>query len=234
MQKVRFVFLTAKYRLVPSRFLSPIENFARDGWNRILWDSVPTSPPLDIVVFGGFLGNSVEEWLNRVPGSRVHVFEPIPIFANELERQFIGQDVVVHAFGVGPKREDREFRLLGDATFLSSLNRDVVGRNDASAHNVVFRPAVDVALLLPEKIGVMEINIEGGEYELIPLLNETGILDRTNFLFVQFHDIGEETTLSISSSRTVLEESHEMVWCYELVWELWKRRDGKTPRERPR
>lgn len=175
-------------------------------------------------MFGGFLGNSVQAWLNRVPSSRAHVFEPIPVFANELEQKFLGQHVVVHAFGVGPKLEEREFRLLGDSTFFSSLNRDVVGSKSASTHKVMFRRASDVALLLPKDIGVMEINIEGGEYELIPLLNETGILGRTNFLFVQFHDVGKGTNHSISSSRAILEESHEMVWCYELVWELWKRR----------
>lgn len=223
-RKIRHVLGLAKVRLLPRGWLSPIENFKKDGWNRRLLESVPTSPPLEIVVFGGYLGNSVQDWLNRVPESRVNVFEPIPNFAKKLEERFAGQNVVTHAFGVAVKMEERQFSLLGDATFFSSLDRAVVGRNEANTQKVLFRSAPDVALLLPEDIGVMEINIEGGEYELIPLLSETEILNRTKFLFVQFHDVGEGTKASVRSSRALLEKTHEMVWTYELVWELWKKR----------
>ena len=222
-RKIRHVLWLAKVHLFPRDWLSPIENFKKDGWSQLLLKSVPTSPPLEIVVFGGYLGNSVQDWLNRVSGSHVNVFEPIPAFAKKLEERFIGRNVVVHAFGIGAKVEERQFKLLGDATFFSSLDRDVVGNHVASAEKVLFKSATDVALLLPEDIGVMEINIEGGEYELISLLSETGILGRTNFLFVQFHEVGEGTKASIRSSRALLEETHEMVWSYELVWELWKK-----------
>lgn len=221
-RKIRSVFRMAKYRLLPSNFLSPIENFRKDGWNRILWDSVPTSPPLEIAVFGGFLGNSVEDWLRRVPDSRVNVFEPVPVFAERLEHRFSEQDVVVHAFGVGSIGGHREFKLLSDSTFLSSLNRSVVGAKEENTQNVLFRRASDAALLLPEKIGVMEVNIEGGEYELISALGDINVLSRITHIFVQFHDVGKDTESLVEDARRQLARTHVQVWNYEMVWEYWR------------
>lgn len=220
---LKYAIWFSKVHLLPRRWLTPIENFKRDGWNRVLFDSVPDSPPVAIVVFGGFLGDSVQAWLKRVPDSKVIVFEPVNVFAKQIKKRFAGENVETHAFGIGAKNEKRIFKILGESTYSSSLDRFINESKSVDSREVEFLPILEVAPMFPEEIGVMEINIEGGEYELIDLLVQNNIIANTEFLFVQFHDIGQDTISSISSSRALLSQTHEMVWSYELIWELWKK-----------
>lgn len=48
----------------------------------------------------------------------------------------------------------------------------------------------------------MEINIEGGEYELIRSLSAVGLLERVVNVFVQFHDVGQDTEEQVGRARS--------------------------------
>jgi FkbM family methyltransferase len=173
-------------------------------------------------VFGGFLGNSVGDWLGRIPHSHIYVFEPVPAFAKNIELRFPEENVEVFAWGVGQDEERREFDLRGDSTFQKGIDRFDARNGDHSVQEVLFRPASVLQLLLPQELGVMEINIEGGEYELISLLHQHGILQRVSSIFIQFHQVGILTDSLIESTRELLREKHKLVWSYDLVWEHWK------------
>ena len=93
----------------------------------------------------------------------------------------------------------------------------------ATEIEVNFRSLTDEKKSWPTEIDVMEINIEGGEFELIELLDEHQLLSRIGTVFVQFHDIGEKTREHVESARQTLRQTHRQLWSYDMVWECWVR-----------
>jgi FkbM family methyltransferase len=210
-----------KYKFLPYALLSPIHRFRRDGWNERIYQSINSSADVNVVIFGGYLGTSTFEWLKHLPNSTVDVFEPVPEFADSLQARFASEQVRVHVFGVAEKAEVRNFKILGDATYLENVPRFKNAIPDSVLVPVRFIAVVDLIELLPPRIDVLEINIEGGEYELIPLLSREGILDRVEHLFVQFHRLDDKTSTLLSQVRNDLKRTHALQWKYDFVWEHW-------------
>ena len=48
-----------------------------------------------------------------------------------------------------------------------------------------------------ENIKLMKVNIEGGEYELLPRLIESGFIKRIRNIQIQFHEIDPESEISM-------------------------------------
>jgi hypothetical protein len=70
----------------------------------------------------------------------------------------------------------------------------------------------------------MKVNIEGGEYDLFDRLVETDRLPRVQLVSVQFHEWHPHAHRRRRAIRRALRRSHQEVWCYPWVWELWQRR----------
>lgn len=215
-------------RIFPYKWLSPVQKFRRDGWNSLIYDShkLPTAKGLEqIVVFGGYLGASTDLWLTRFADARISVFEPVPGFASILDERFDGRNVTVHRFGVSSSRSKRLFAVDGDATraLANSSPESLPSGHQDKMVSVDFLPVEEVKKKFPERIGILEVNIEGGEYELLPLLHSVGILHRAEHLFVQFHKIEKNSKIEMEAVRKLLESSHRCEWNYEFVWEHWIR-----------
>lgn len=84
---------------------------------------------------------------------------------------------------------------------------------------------VDVLQYLPAKVDLMKINIEGAEYDLIDYLLAADYLKNVDNLQVQFHITDKfDYELRYKLIRIALEETHELTWQCEFVWENWKRK----------
>jgi FkbM family methyltransferase len=212
-----------RVRLIPRKKLSSIDQFKRDGWANKIYSSVPALPNSSIVVFGGYKGDSTNAWLRRLPDSHVNVFEPVGEFAQALRERFNSRDVTVHEFGISKASEQKQFVLTNDSTFASEIQPKLTLQDLESQVCVQFLPVSILENLLPSSVEVLEINIEGGEYELISLLCSTKFFERVNRVFVQFHPVHEHTARLIESARNELSKTHKQVWSYDMVWEMWEK-----------
>jgi hypothetical protein len=86
------------------------------------------------------------------------------------------------------------------------------------------RSAKSLAPELPQEIAVAEMNIEGGEYDLIPALDSSGLLARIKRLFIQFHPISETSAPDRGRCQENLSRTHTCDWDCPFVWESWSRR----------
>lgn len=88
-------------------------------------------------------------------------------------------------------------------------------------------PIRDVAAVLSElgleRIDLLKVNIEGGEFDLLDRLVATGWLPRVQQLMVQFHEWHPKAYRRRRTIRRALRRSHREVWCYPWVWEFWRR-----------
>jgi len=166
----------------------------------------------DSVVFdvGGFEGNWAQDIFDRY-GSTIHVFEPHPTFAAALEQRFKDQPkIIVHAFALGSEKGELHLSDDGDA---SSAVNDTEGAVIGEV-----RPVAEfMTSFEPAKIDLIKINIEGGEYDLIPALERSGDLGRFGIIQVQFHQFKESDGALRDNTREGLAKTHTEAWSYHFV-----------------
>jgi len=214
----------ALLKLTPDSKLSPNQKFVRDGYGSKIFSSVPSHAVTEVLVFGGYKGDSIAGWLTKNPPAKVHAYEPVREYAAMLEDRFTGSDVAVHTFGVGKSSGWRKFSFMSDATSGHPGITEVSSTPHATI-DVRFESIARAAKDWPKRIDIAEINIEGGEYELISALAEANQLSQIKHVFVQFHDVGQDTDSLLEEARNHLAETHSRVWCYEMVWEYWRLRE---------
>ena len=67
-------------------------------------------------------------------------------------------------------------------------------------------------------IDLMKINIEGGEYDLLDHLIDTGFVKNIRNIQVQFHDFVPDAVKRMSSIHGKLMRPHETTYQYLFVW----------------
>jgi len=173
-----------------------------------------------VVDAGGYAG----QWASDVVARflcRVHVFEPVPDFAERIRTRFARNPLVtVHAVGLAAQTREVPIALRGTGS-------SIVGGNGAAPTAVV--PLVRAADAFEgagiERVDLIKVNIEGAEYELLEHLADARWISRIRHLQVQFHDSGPGSDARMRALQSRLAETHELMWRHELVWESWRRRD---------
>lgn len=197
--------------------------FRKDGIRVRLerYDSLPEAPK--VLDFGGYIGEWSDRVLAQYPKATIHMFEPHPKFAAQLlEKYADNQRLHVHDFALGA---DNRTLQLSDAAD---------GSSSVAAHTRKFEArvvAVDsfIGQWDLSNVDLAKINIEGGEYDLLPALVDAGVIAQIEQLQVQFHLFEEWMLDARDSIRTQLSVTHVCTWSYPFVWEEWRRkpRDGQ-------
>jgi FkbM family methyltransferase len=178
-----------------------------------------TSVVLDV---GAYVGDWTEKISNRY-GCQVYAFEPGLVnmsFARKRLKEHenvqlcaygLGaEDATVHLTAAGPGSSIYDTKSpLGDAAEVSV--RDVVGVLD------------ELGL---HEVDLIKINIEGAEFDLLDRLIDAGRLPSIRQAMIQFHEFHPDAYRRRHRVRRALRETHEVVWDYPWVWELWQRRTG--------
>lgn len=179
-------------------------------------DLSPNSVVLDV---GAFVGDWAEKIAERYDAV-VHAFEPAPGALRQLDaraERFPG--IHVHAFGLGRRDETATLALAGPG---SSIYADSGSFGEADV------PIRDVVTVLDElgidRVDLLKVNIEGGEFDLLDRLAEAGRLDRIDRVMVQFHEFHPKAYRRRRANRRALGRQHELVWDYPWIWECWRHR----------
>lgn len=166
---------------------------------------------------GGYLGDYAEA-INQKFGCRVYLFEPVPQFYDACVKRFSNNtSIVCLNYGLSSKSGWFEINLNNNE---SSFKKFGTGDNSQKAE---IRSITEVTTELGvEKIDLIKINIEGGEFDLLPAIIDAGLIKRIRYIQVQFHNFIENATNNRLDIRKSLESTHCEMWNYEFVWESWK------------
>jgi FkbM family methyltransferase len=194
-----------------------MQQWIRDGGGCHRLKGIDVAPDDCVLDFGGYHGDYVAD-LRATCDCFVHVFEPVPTFADVIAARFSGDGKVrLHRFAVGVQDGTLDLHMSGDGSG---------GFVPGPVIAVPVRAAQSLVSELPQEIAVAEINIEGGEYDLIPALDSSGLLTRMKRLFIQFHPISETSTQDRRRCQEILSRTHTCDWDYPFVWESWSRKLG--------
>ncbi len=195
-----------------------VRRWRRDRGDETLRLDYPLDAESTVVDLGGYEGTWSASIFSRY-GCTIHVFEPVPAFAEEIETRFSGNfRVTVHACGLSDRTREETLTLDGDS---SSLHR-----TGGRTQRVQLRRAADfLSAQGLDHIHLMKINIEGEEYDLLDHLLDTDWIRRIDDLQVQFHDCLPDALERMHRIQERLQATQRPTWRYPLVWENWRHRD---------
>lgn len=189
--------------------------FAADGdaTFRVDYDLGPDSVVVDV---GGYRGQWASDIVARYLCA-VHVFEPVPQYAEEIRQRFrLNDRVVVHAAALGGENGSLRLALEADRSSAHLTGREVT--------EAPVRAAADVfGELGLTRIDLMKVNVEGGEYDLLPHLIRTGWISKVRDLQVQFHDFVPDADARMRDIQQELARTHRVTYSFPFVWENWRR-----------
>lgn len=171
---------------------------------------------------GGYEGDWAAEISARY-GCRIFIFEPVPAYANRILKRFRMNDFVkTFPFGLGPQNMTQTIHLAEEG---SSLFKSPNVPSDNADVIVAIKSAAEfVAESNISHIDLMKINIEGGEYDLLEHLIDTGVIASVNNIQVQFHDFIPQAEGRMLGIQEKLRKTHSCTYQYKFVWENWEKR----------
>jgi FkbM family methyltransferase len=188
--------------------------FRAIGHKDFLYSNLAIKQDSQVVILGGYEGSSCLEILTRY-NPRIIVFEPIEVWAQKIiELTAASKDKVqVVSKAVTSNGRDMHLFLLGDAT------SEKQGSVPSEVLKVTSLSVREVCRLVSYKIDVLEVNIEGGEYEVLNELLDEDI--QVGTLLVQFHKIDEESEAKREEIRLKLRKRYEPIFNIPFIWERW-------------
>lgn len=180
---------------------------------RQVYDLSSSDVVLDV---GGYEGQWASDIIARY-GCLVHIFEPVPAFAENIKKRFSrNSSAVIHAAGLGHADGTMEIAIDDNAS-----SQFVVGGDRIMA------PILGIAEFLSREkigeIGLMKINIEGGEYPLMEKLLSDGSISRIRELQIQFHNFVPNADTRMANIQAKLSATHYLTYQYPFIWENWRR-----------
>lgn len=147
----------------------------------------------------------------------IYVFEPAPEFFDGIQRRFKNNSrIIVENFG------------LSNADYAAHLNISADGssiyKSSETAVPIRFHRAIDYFReRCIDRIDLLKINIEGGEYDLLDHLIEEGFVANINNIQVQFHDFVDNASSRMTRIQRDLARTHYLTYQYPYIWENWRR-----------
>lgn len=182
-----------------------------DETHRLNYDLTPDDIVLDA---GGFKGDFAAR-VYDLYGCNIYIYEPVRTFYENIKNRFkTNSKIITCQHGLG--KESKQFRvhLGGDSTKLLNYG-------DGELAEVKDIKSVFYELHNPV-VKLFKINIEGGEYDLLDRLIETGLVKNVINLQIQFHNFYPNALERYNNIVDNLKKTHDQTYCYPFIWEGWK------------
>ena len=195
--------------------------FREDGDQTRLLDHDLNSESIVFEV-GGYLGKFTNNLYDKFE-CQVHVFEPVGDFYSKLEDRFENnKNIFVHNYGLHRDNSEVYMNVDSDNGENSTIfDRPII--ENAKNERIVLRKIDDVMKENNVKeIDLLNINIEGGEYDFLNYLTTTPIIYNIKNIQVQFHDFIDNAHVKRNIIHAKLYNTHQLTYNYEFVWENWR------------
>jgi FkbM family methyltransferase len=162
---------------------------------------------------GGFRG----EWANQIfqkYSCNIYIFEPVKSFYKTINNRFNNEKIRVYNFGLSNKNEECEISLSEDSSSVfktceKSEKIELINIEKFIKENKI------------ESVDLIKINIEGGEYDLLESMIDSGLLSVFKNIQIQFHEFVPNSKKRRNNIREHLKNTHDLTYDFEFIWESW-------------
>lgn len=212
----KLVFLHRRY-ILRDPFLLEVARWFGDKGDETLRLDYPLTKESIVFDVGGYQGDFAAAVYERY-GCKVYVFEPVPEFYHKCVIRFQGNPKIICLnYGLSSADGLLDIGMAENASSFASPH--AMG----AVQQVQVRSVVEcIRELGIDWVDLMKINIEGGEFDIVPAIIESGDISKVHYLQVQFHDFVDHAAKRRVEIRTQLANTHTEMWNYEFVWESWK------------
>ena len=212
-------FLQNKQCQARLRRKGSLGDFYRAGGDHILFD-IPAECGDLVMDVGGYSGDWTAAIIARY-GCHSEIFEPIPEFALKCQERFaLNARVNVHKEALGGTNRKTQFSI----DQLASSEFDDRPENLVTANVVDVHGVVETLRAQFKDIACIKLNVEGGEYEILERLINSGTIAQIRSIIVQYHPQPEGWQERLASIEAQLCLTHERAWGFPMIWEKWIRK----------
>jgi len=223
--------IEARQRRLRLRDPSALGDFYRAGGNALLYEELPVSETDLVMDVGGYHGDWTAGMLARY-GCRSELFEPTPAFVGICGRTFArNKRVCVHPVALGSTNRHLRFTEAASGTSAFHIGKpgtrfeaQMLGVSDVVREILQRHQLIDTG----GAIACLKLNIEGGEYEVLETLIESGGMGYFGCLLIQFHRQPRDYAQRYETIIRKLNQTHTLRWAFPMVWERWDLRDATT------
>ncbi len=191
------------------------EKFKMDNALFDLRYNYPLNSESIVVDFGGYKG----EWAQKIWEKykcHVYIFEPLSEFFEQMKEKF-RDNPKIHLYNFGISDTDGTELISIDGVSSSQFVGD-------RKIKVKFRNVGEVFKELGlTKINLLKLNIEGGEFKVLPKMIEVGLIDICDDLQVQFHHFYPNSEKLREEIRSKLLETHQLTYDYPFFFENYRK-----------
>ncbi|MEQ1695740.1 MAG: FkbM family methyltransferase [Hyphomicrobiaceae bacterium] len=214
--KNRAKFLYKLY-VVRDEFSIAVHRWFRCRGDETLRLSYDLNEDSTVIDLGGYKGDFADAIYNRY-GSTVYLFEPVRDFYDACDQRF-ASNPKIHCFNYGLSASSGQFSISAEADGSSVVKASATGGEETVRIESFAATAGDLGLT---QIDLIKINIEGGEYDVLPAIIVSGWIGKIRNVQVQFHDFIPGAIEKRQKIRDDLLRTHMESWCFPFVWESWR------------
>jgi len=170
-----------------------------------------------VIDLGGYTGEWAQQIINKY-NPNIFIIEPVTKFYDIMISKFSNNNKV-HLMNVAAAIENKEgfLHINGDST--SSLLKN------GTALNIQYK-SIDTILKIwnLDKVDLIQINIEGDEYELLDYMIQTDLISMFENIQIQFHLFVEDAVTKRENIRKgLINKGFKNKFDYPFVWESWSK-----------
>ncbi|MGJ0298312.1 FkbM family methyltransferase [Aliarcobacter cryaerophilus] len=212
---VNFIIRLFKTYVLRDRFLLSAKQWFKDDGDKTLRLNYPLNENSIVFDIGGYEGKFADEIFNKYQCT-IYVFEPVDKFYKSICERFKNNSKIkVFNFGLSDKDEEMMISISDDA---SSIHKDADNKQKIrlkSINDFIIENKI-------QHINLMKINIEGGEFQVLPALIDSNFVANIENLQIQFHNFIPNSVEMRENIRKELSKTHQLTYDYYFVWENWK------------
>jgi len=223
LQKIKNKITIAFRRdVMRDHFLLEIRRWFRDNSDGLHRLDYPLDHDSIVFDLGGYHGDFAEAVYKKF-GCKVFIFEPVPDFHLKCVERFRGNRNI-HCLNYGLSSSDGFL----DISLAENASSFALNKKQGLTKRVQVRSIVDcIKELGIDRIDLIKINIEGGEFDVLPAIIQSGDITKIKYLQIQFHNFIVNAFQRREDIRVGLAITHDEMWNYDFVWESWKIKAGE-------
>jgi FkbM family methyltransferase len=208
-RKIRSLYFPTEHQKI-------VKKYSSDGGDSKFRYNYHLNEYSTVFDIGGYKGQWASDIFSRYQ-SHIYIFEPVNSFYLSIKDRFkLNSKIKFFNFGLGAKTREEYINLSEDGSSIY-----VKGENFEKISIVNF-----VDFLTEHNINNIELikmNIEGGEYELLEDILNSGKIKNIKNIQIQFHNLVPDAYERMLKIQTHLALTHRLTYQYIFVWENWEK-----------